>query len=156
MISRLASALNLKFWPVVDMIVLSWFAKFWFGHLFSLYFTDQNVKSAKILNLQIGLVIFAKTYSWWMISRIWTISYEKKNGFMGIWYFADQSVKYTLTPSQNKGTTEAFELKFCPVIDLDYTRWCAKFQVNPSRGWYFTDRSVFYLNCSLCTTICPI
>ena len=80
---------------------------------------------------------------------------------MVIWYFADrkiktikiknkkQTVKYTWTPLRNSGTTRAFDLKFSPVIGLDHLSQCAKFQFGHLRGWYFTDRSVFYPKRSL-------
>ena len=43
----------------------------------------------------------------------------KKIGPMGIWYFTDRSLKYTLAPLRNSRTTEAFDLEFSPVIGLD-------------------------------------
>ena len=63
---------------------------------------------------------------------------------MGIWYFADRSVKYTWTPFRNSGTTIAFDLKFSPVIDIDHVRQCAKSQLGHLRGWYFTDRGQYF------------
>ena len=63
---------------------------------------------------------------------------------MTFWYFPDWSVKYTMTPYRNKGTTKAFDLKFSPELDNDNTRFCAKFQVSRLSGSDFTDRSVFY------------
>ena len=75
--------------------------------------------------------------------------WRKKVGPIGIWYFTDRSVKYTLTPLRNSGTTGAFDMKFSTVIDIDHLRRCEEFQIDRSRGSYFTDRSVFYLKCSL-------
>ena len=47
-ISGLTKAMNLKFLPVLGSDNWKWYAKFQVGHLFGVYFTDQNVKSAKI------------------------------------------------------------------------------------------------------------
>ena len=71
------------------------------------------------------------------------MSVRKKVGHVVIWYFTDRSVKYTLTPLRNSGSTLPFDLKFSPVIGIDHLRWYAKFQFGDLRGWYFTDRSVF-------------
>ena len=76
----------------------------------------------------------------------------KKIGLVTFWYFPDRSVKYTMTPHRNKGTTYATDLKFSPFspeVDISDTRRFAKFQVSRSRGSDFTDQSVFYPNYSL-------
>ena len=73
----------------------------------------------------------------------------KKIGLVTFWYFPDRSVKYTMTPHRNKGTTYATDLKFSPEVDISDTRRFAKFQVSRSRGSDFTDQSVFYPNYSL-------
>ena len=66
-ISGLTSAMTLKFKPVVDMDKWRWFAKFQFGHLFCLYFTDQNVNLAKVTYWLIGLVNLAEICSWSLV-----------------------------------------------------------------------------------------
>ena len=65
----------------------------------------------------------------------------KKVDLVTFCYFLDRSVKYTMTPHWNKGTTSAIDLKFSPEVDNGNTRCCAKFQVVRSD---FTDWSVFY------------
>ena len=57
---------------------------------------------------------------------------------------ADLSNKNDRLPKEI-GTTEAFDLKFSPVIGLDNLRSFAKFQFGHLPSLYFTDWSVFYL-----------
>ena len=45
----------------------------------------------------------------------------EKNGLITFWYFPDRSVKYTMTPHRNKGTTYSTDLKFSPEVDISDT-----------------------------------
>ena len=70
----------------------------------------------------------------------------KKVGHVIFWYFPDRSVKYTMTPHRNKGTTKAFDLKFSPEVNIGGIRRFAKFQVARSSGSDFTQITHFLDN----------
>ena len=120
------------------------FHLFWFGYLFGVYFTDQNLKSA-LFQIPTGRLDqfasnFVKMSDFIRIFDFW----KKILVLVCKIHIFGWSVKYTFQQVQISRSTSAFDLKFSPVIGFDRIRPFSKFQVGHVTGWYFTDRSVNY------------